>query len=140
MAIFVDHVGLNTLVSSSLDLTTNTIESNVNNAVASIPAEEKIVGINLHRNGPYGYSSWTQLRASHNPLTRHQIKNSDFSFVATPGDLVNISPDENSVERVRERHSRLHLFEEPVVTQKFKPLVWNVGRHFSNWIVTGKQN
>ena len=132
MAIFVDHVGLNTLVSSSLDLTTNTIESNVNNAIASIPAEEKLVGINLHRNGPYGYSSWTQLRASQNPITRHQIKNSDFSFVATPGDLVNISPDENSVERVRERHSRLHLFEEPVVTQKFKPLVWNVGRHFSN--------
>ena len=43
MAIFVDHVGLNTLVSSSLDLTTNTIESNVNNAVASIPAEESLL-------------------------------------------------------------------------------------------------
>ena len=129
MATFVDHVGLNTLVSSSFD-DTNTITSNVNLAIATIPPEETLVGINLHRNGPYGYSTWKQLRVSENPLTRFHIKDCKMTFVTQPGPVRNISID--GEKRVRDRYSPLHSYTEPAVTQKAYPLVWNVGRHFKD--------
>ena len=61
MPTFVDFAGMNTLVktegtgtSGSFD-DTNTLTSDRNTAVGSIDPEDKLVGINLHRNGPYGY-------------------------------------------------------------------------------------
>ena len=131
MAIFVDHLGLNTLVSSSLDLTTNTISSNLNGIIKTVPSHQKLAAINTHRNGPYGFATWTQIRAHENPLTRYQNKNSDFTFVTSPGNIINLRLGENKELRVRNRFSTLHSFEEPVVTQKFFPLVWNMGRHYT---------
>ena len=129
MATFVDHAGLNTLVSSSFD-DTNTITSGVNYAVASIPPEEKLVGINLHRNGPYGYSTWKQLRASENPVTRRHREINKMTFVVQPGPIRNLMS--NTELRVRDRHSILYSYTEPALTQKAYPLVWNVGRHFKD--------
>ena len=84
MPTFVDFAGMNTLVSSSFD-DTNTITSNRNiTDIGSIPVEETLVGINLHRNGPYGYSTWKQLRVSENPLTRFHVKDCKMTFVTQP--------------------------------------------------------
>ena len=129
MPTFVDYVGLNTLVSSSFD-DTNTITSNVNNAIASIPPEEKLVGINLHRNGPYGYSSWKQLRVSENPVTRKHRTTNTMTFIVQPGPMRNVLA--NGVLRVRDRYSAIYNYTEPAITQKAYPLVWNVGRHFKD--------
>jgi len=126
MAIFVDNVGLNTLVSSSFD-NTNTITSDLNHDIASIPIEEKLVGINLHRNGPYGYSTWTQLRASDNPVTRNHHSTNKLTFVVQPGPVKNVLP--NGDLRVRNRYSELYNYIEPAVTQNSYPLIWNVGKH-----------
>jgi hypothetical protein len=129
MAIFVDSVGLNTLVSSSFD-NTNTITSNVNNAIASIPPEEKLVAINIHRNGPYGYSSWNQLRVSDNPISRNHRGINKMTFIVQPGPIRNVLS--NGDLRVRDRYSVLYSYTEPAITQKAYPLVWNVGRHFKD--------
>ena len=58
MPTFVDYAGMNTLVSSSIE--GNTISSGRNTEVflGRIPVVDELVGINIHRNGPYGYSSW----------------------------------------------------------------------------------
>lgn len=129
MAIFVDSVGLNTLVSSSFD-DSNTLTSNRNAAIATIPPEEVLVGINIHRNGPYGYSSWKQLRVSENPVTRNHRETNKMTFVVQPGPMSNLLS--NGDLRVRDRYSALYSFTEPAVTQKAYPLVWNVGRHFKD--------
>jgi len=147
MAIFVDSAGLNTLVSSSFD-DTNTITSGRNTEIATIPIEEELVGINIHRNGHYGYSTWKQLRVSENPITRHHRETNKMTFVVQPGPVHITSYTTETTEldqsgdpvpvqlngelRVRDRYSALHNFTEPAITQKSYPLVWNVGRHLKD--------
>lgn len=131
MSLFVDFAGMNTLVSSSFVTGSNTdniLSSGRNTSVASIAPADELVGINLHRNGPYGYSTWTQIRSSENPITRYQTKNSTMTFVTQPGPIRNILQDGEL--RVRDRYSALYNFTEPALAQKGYPLIWNVGRHF----------
>lgn len=131
MPTFVDFAGMNTLISSSIDGNTITSEKNGEYAaVSSIPDNEELVGINLHRNGPYGYSTWKQLRVSENPVTRHHKTNSTMTFIVQPGPVRNVLS--NGELRVRDRYSALYTFTEPAIAQKAYPLVWNVGRHFKD--------
>ena len=129
MSTFVDFVGMNTLISSSFD-DSNILTSERNTELASIPVGEELVGINLHRNGPYGYSTWKQLRASENPISRHHRETNKLSFVIQPGEIRNVLSDGEL--RVRDRYSVLYNFTEPAICQKAYPLVWNVGRHFKD--------
>ena len=129
MPLFVDFAGMNTLISSSFD-DTNTLTSKRNTEVASIPIGEELVGINLHRNGPHGFSSWKQLRASENPISRHHRETNKLTFIIQPGEIRNVLS--SGELRVRDRYSVLYSFTEPAVCQKAHPLVWNVGRHFKD--------
>ena len=129
MPLFVDFAGMNTLISSSFD-DTNTLTSKRNTEVASIPAHQELVGINLHRNGPHGFSSWKQLRVSENPISRHHRETNKLTFIIQPGEIRNVLS--NGELRVRDRYSALYNFTEPAVCQKAYPLVWNVGRHFKD--------
>jgi hypothetical protein len=128
MPTFVDYAGMNTLVSSSIE--GNTISSGRNTEIASTRVGDELVGINIHRNGPYGYSSWKQLRVSENPVTRHQVANSTMTFVIQPGPVRNIMS--NGEFRVRDRYTSLYSYTEPAIAQKAHPLIWNVGRHFKD--------
>ena len=136
MSIFVDFAGMNTLVKSygtgesGSFQSDNVIESGINNEILSIPSHQLLVGANLHRNGPYGYSSWKQLRVSENPLTRHHKETNMMTFVLQPGPIRNVST--TGELRVRDRFSSLYNYTEPAVCEKTYPLVWNVGRHFKD--------
>ena len=137
--VVLDFVGLNSLVTSSLDLTTNVISSGHSGRPApffflsdhrGVAGDSlQLLSVNIHRNGPYGFAPWTQIRSSNNPLTRHHRKNSDLTFVSHPGDLVTIGPTGNR-QRHRERRSDLKFFKDPHAVEKSFPLVWNVGRHY----------
>ena len=145
MSFFVDHVGLNTLIktegtgeSGSFD-ETNTLVAVENREVAELaspflwPHEHSpdfLAAVNTHRNGPYGYSTWKQLRASENPLTRYHNKNSTLTFVTQPGPVLNLG--QNGELRIRSRYSSIYNFREPAIAQKTHPLIWNVGRHFKD--------
>ena len=128
MPTFVDYAGMNTLVSSSIEGNTISSGKNASYTAEEIDAVDELVGINIHRNGPYGYSSWNQLRASENPITRYHNKNSTMTFVVQPGPVRNVLP--TGELRVRDRYSALYTFTEPAIAQKAYPLIWNVGRHF----------
>ncbi len=52
-----------------------------NSALTSHGNKYTLVLLNLHRNGVWGYSSWKQIRASQNPLTRLQIRENNYSHV-----------------------------------------------------------
>ena len=96
--------------------------------VGGVSEGASLAALNTHRNGPYGYSSWQQLRTSENPITRHQIANSTMTFVTEPGPIVALSGG----LRIRSRYSTIHSYTEPAIAQKGYPLVWNVGRHFKD--------
>ena len=80
MAIYVDFVGLNTLIQEPVDTSTNQIGnftsssySNVRNtAIKTINAADYLAALNTHRNGPYGYPLFRQIRNSDNALVRKQ--------------------------------------------------------------------
>ena len=140
MSFFVDYVGLNTLVSSSLDLTSNVISYGENREIAildydtpyapSLRRPSYLAAFNTHANGPYGYSTWKQIRVSENPITRYHNKNSTMTFVTQPGPVMNLG--QNSELRIRSRYSALYSYTEPAIAQKSYPLIWNVGRHFKD--------
>lgn len=132
MPTFVDFAGMNTLVSSSFTTGSgadNVLSSGKNTEIADIE-EDELVGINLHRNGPYGYSTWKQLRVSENPITRYHRANNKITFVTQPGPVRNVVS--NGDFRVRDRYSSLYSYTEPALAQNSYPLVWNVGRHFKD--------
>jgi hypothetical protein len=98
--------------------------------VGRVGFSKQLAAINAHRNGPYGYSTWKQLRVSENPITRYHKANSTMTFVIQPGPVRNVLS--GGELRVRDRYSALYTFTEPAIAQKSYPLVWNVGRHFKD--------
>lgn len=98
--------------------------------VGKVAETQRLVALNTHRNGPYGYSSWQQQRISNNHLSRHHRKTNTMTFVTDFGPLRNTSID--GTLKVRDRFSPLYSYIEPPVAQKGYPLVWNVGRHFKD--------
>ena len=83
MALFVDFVGLNTIVSSTFVTGANAdniLSSSRTQIIGDLPKHKELAGININRNGPYGYPTWKQLRVSQNPITRHHVANSIMTF------------------------------------------------------------
>jgi hypothetical protein len=74
-----------------------------------------------HRNGPYGFPSWAQIRVAQNPLTRKQIKNNIYTF--SPGGLYR----NFSGRQYLEKYGPLEMLVEPMLTSKYKPLEYNFG-------------
>ena len=109
---------------------TITTKTSSDGYVGYISDPQQLAALNTHRNGPYGYSSWKQLRSSHNPVSRYHQSNSELSFTIEPGIVRNVLPQGEL--RVRDRYSTIFNFKEPAVTQKAYPLVCNVGRHFKD--------
>ena len=65
-----------------------------------------MVLLNLHRNGPYGYPTWKQIRVSDNHLTRYQRKSNIFTYV----------------EEYEGKDGDFKSFIEPVVVDSYKPV------------------
>ena len=85
MSIFVDFVGLNTIISSSFVTGTfdNVLSSGYNPNLGALKPPE-LPSINIHRNGPYRFATFKQIRIHENPLTRYQKKNNLLSFSKRP--------------------------------------------------------
>ena len=74
-----DHIGLNRYIymSASVDgmtlgsLNLEEIKNEHSESIinADLNDTRLLLGINLYNNGPYGYSSWQQMRMSENPLS-----------------------------------------------------------------------
>jgi len=107
-----------------------TTSTSVLGYVGKVSAGNQLAALNTHRNGPYGYSTWKQLRTSRNPITRNHIANSTMTFVTQPGPVRNI--DSTGELRVRDRYSSLYTFTEPPIAQKSYPLIVNTGKHFKD--------
>ena len=74
-----------------------------------------------HRNGPYGWPSWKQIRVSENPLSRKQKANSIFTYVEEPGNVYSTQINGKNYNHI-DRFGGIKAFSEPMVTVAFKPL------------------
>jgi hypothetical protein len=83
--------------------------------------------LNLFRNGPHGYPSWKQIRASENGVTRLLNKNSKFSIMVEAEDKTSDSALPNDDHTTAFAQSRVkrgttQFFVEPVVSSRHTPL------------------
>jgi len=71
----------------------------------------------LHRNGPYGFPMWKQIRVGQNPLTRKQVKNNTFTFVTEPGPTIVIDGSNYTG-----RYGNIQIFSESPVLSRYMPI------------------
>ena len=125
-----DHIGLNRYIymSASVDemtLGSHTLSDISNSAGASILGTNLddsriLLGINLYNNGPYGYSSWQQLRISDNPLSRHLRKNNQYPIVRNGKERVYFRSGKRYV--VPDRYGTQLVLDEPAIISNYKPI------------------
>ena len=72
-----------------------------------------LVLLNLHRNGPFGYPMWKQMRTSQNPLSRKHRKENIFTYVQEPGPMIG---------KAHSKYGSIKSFKESVVTDVHRPL------------------
>jgi len=133
-----DHIGLNRYVYMTASADTMTLGSLENDIVGGDPIIQSVhnaasasilgsslddsrllLGINLYNNGPYGYSSWQQIRVSENPLSRHMRANNQFSIVRPGKERISFVNGKRTV--VPERHGTTELLDEPAIVSAYKP-------------------
>ena len=139
MSLFVDFAGMNSLIQDAVTSSQNYIGyplgSNTSSYAGGFPLSSSgdyLVALNLHRNGPYGYSTFRQIRVSENNLSRLQKKNNSFSFVEMPSEAVNISQDNNDLNFVSSRYGKTNHYTEMPIISRYKPLVFKFGVGIDN--------
>ena len=136
----VDFVGLNTWVYDPLTSSVNTLSSSngiySNTAMfladlnqADLTGALLVNALNLHRNGPYQYPSWKQIRTGESPMARYQKRNNILTIGPNrqPVDKINLQRQVQLNQlplgyRDEQTISIMHTFIEPMVTFKYKPL------------------
>ena len=135
-----DYVGLNTLyadeISSSINLLypadrgPGNIGSNRKFEVFATDQYETapdgnapspdIAGVNVHRNGPYGWPSWKQIRTDNHPIVRYQRKRNIYNFYENEAPQLIYNIGSNFIGY--KDNTQLKQYTIPVATTKFKPL------------------
>jgi len=69
----------------------------------------------LHRQGPYGWPTWKQIRGYQNPLVRYYRNNNLITCNSTPGKIRLI---EDGKVSIRDRFAPMKIFKEPAVTSQ----------------------
>ena len=125
-----DHIGLNRYIYMSASVEDMTLGSfdmeDIKNADASsiigssLDDSRLLLGINLYNNGPYGYSSWQQVRMSENPLSRHLRKNNQYSVIGNSRDRIYFKEGKRYI--VKDRYGKQNLLDEPAVVSNYKPI------------------
>ena len=159
-----DMVGMNTNIHESFDTGSNTlgylptgskffeyfktglttlpsIGSHMGALAGGIAGNAEVLnGILLHRNGPYHYPSWKQIRTGEHPIARHQRKNSIITITGEEGVFGDKTPYEwganpSGPGSIYRAYALIHphrkvlssgliirRYKEPAVTSKFKPM------------------
>ena len=93
MSIFVDFVGLNTVTTSSFLTGTfdNVLSAGLNPNMLGTSLDNKkqvFPAINIHRNGPYSFATFKQIRIHENPLSRYQRTKNLISYTEEPSSVI----------------------------------------------------
>ena len=93
-----------------------------------IDGAQKLPAINLHRNGPYNFATFKQIRIHENPLTRYQRRNNLLSFTKRPVQR-QVTDSNNRISFIQEKFGDLVTFTEPALVSSYHPLVYNLGSY-----------
>jgi hypothetical protein len=87
------------------------VAANVQFSVASL-----LNGVILHRQGPYGWPSWKQIRGAQHPIARAQQAHNTIGYIF-PGEAIGFGGGQPGkfLKKIRN-------FTEPIATSKYKPL------------------
>ena len=80
----------------------------------------------LHRNGPYGWPTWKQIRIGENPLTRKQNTENVFTIIEEPGSEVTFKMN-GQQHTLMSKYGSILKYDETPVTSKFKPIKIGAG-------------
>tara|TARA_R110002074_G_scaffold138903_1_gene284243 strand:+ start:41060 stop:50125 length:9066 start_codon:yes stop_codon:yes gene_type:complete len=130
---FVDAAGLNRLIVEPLSSSEATIGFPAatsilgykNTAIAEIPTELLFNGIMMHRDNRAGFSSWKQLRASDNPLSRYWKKRNVITAAEKVGPT-RTRDIEGVTTTVKDRRGPLIKKTEPPVASSQKPIQYSL--------------
>ena len=139
-----DFVGLNTLIYDPIIPDENLLSSSngdyENTEIAVMcprvnPAVDALHALLLHRNGPYQYPSWKQIRTGERPVARHQKKNN----IITVGERSRTVVARLKLEKIKtllgssavreswyRDNTKTTRYKEPMVTFKYFPLQTNL--------------
>jgi hypothetical protein len=82
-------------------------------------------GIIHYRGGPYGYSTWKQIRIGQGQLARHYRKNNVYTHTPDRGDVVTVEvPD--GTKTIRQSNGTTISATQSVVTQRYYPIVYEL--------------
>ena len=101
------------------------------NAASYFPA------LMIHRNGPYNWPTWKQIRIGDNPLIRKQRLHNVITVVEQPGAQIVVSKKTDGIEPIPvfrqaqtiiNRYGDIKVFRESPITNKYHPLSLNLGK------------
>ena len=100
-------------INSAVKPALNTLESGSPGSVGALNC------LLLHRNGPYGYPSWKQIRTGEHPVARYQRKNNIYSIVRA-GEVANF---DSAAPTVASEFGTIDVFERITpVSSKYRPV------------------
>lgn len=126
--ITVDFAGLNTLIYDPLTGSLNALSSSQNNykntSLGTLTTPDSFNSLMLHRNGPYQYPSWKQVRVrDSNPIVRYFNNNNILSIIDRPKNITIITPDNNRINYLQKRPPNFTNYVEPPVSFRYKPII-----------------
>ena len=123
----VDFANLNILVIDSVDPANNLIGSSNGNYdnykltnITTIPNAEVLTSLVNHRQGPYGWPTWKQIRGGNNPIVRNHKKTSTLSILDKRVKVLDQGGN------TFKNSNRILNLTESAVTSKFKPFKVNL--------------
>ena len=85
-------------------------------------------GVLLHRQGPYGWPSWKQIRGAQHPLVRYERKHSRMSYVLEDAPEKHLSSSQQGHMVVRPKYGKPHKWTRVTpLTTKYSPLTITLG-------------
>ena len=93
-----------------------------NASIASIPNTSLLSAYLNNFNGPYGYSSFKQIRSSNNWLMRSYLKNNTYSFTPEDGEERVLISDGKVLSNHKDKHGPITNVVETPVTEQHNPL------------------
>ena len=129
--IFVDFVNLNTLITEPVSSSTQilgypletTVDSYANSEFGTLANSEILNSLINHRGGPFGYSTWKQIRIGQGQLGRYLRNNNLYSHTPEGTEDIIVNLANNGTTTIRPRYGESIIATQSVVTSKYHPVV-----------------
>ena len=126
-----DYIGLNILINDPISTDSGSFGENTNTfgyepnttpeySISSVNQNNILPILLTHRNGPWGYCTWKQVRTGENAISRLHRKNNKFTFVKKVVEKVIVKDGKRTT--VPFRNPQIQVYDGPAVVSKHQPL------------------